>query len=136
MVDQGNGVEIMYLYLYKGLGLKLGDLTSYDSPLIGVEGKVVIPMDQIKLLVQIGAEIVDVNFMVVDAFSPYTTIVARPWLHAMGAVFSTLHLKVKYPSGGWVEELRGSQPTARQCMVATVKHQIEAESSASTKQSL
>ena len=45
------------------------------------------------------------NFIVVDAYSPYTTIVARPWLHAMGVVSSTLHLKVKYPSRDQVEEL-------------------------------
>ena len=26
----------------------------------------------------------------VDAYSPYTTIAARPWLHTLGAVSSTL----------------------------------------------
>ena len=41
----------------------------------------------------------------VGAYSPYTVIVARPWLHALEAVSSTLHLKVKYPSGDQVEEL-------------------------------
>ena len=48
---------------------------------------------------------VEVNFIVVDAYSPYTAIVARPWLHALGAVSSTLHLKVKYMSGDWIKEL-------------------------------
>ncbi|XP_075640448.1 uncharacterized protein LOC142612217 [Castanea sativa] len=43
LVDQGSGAEIMYLDLYKGLKLKLEDLTSYDSPLVGFDGKVVIP---------------------------------------------------------------------------------------------
>ena len=35
LVDQGNGVEIMYPDLYKGLNLRLEDLTAYDSPLLG-----------------------------------------------------------------------------------------------------
>ena len=48
------------------------------------------------------------DFIVVDAYSPYSAILARPWLYAMGAVSSTLHLKVKYPSGDRVEELVGS----------------------------
>ncbi|XP_075663335.1 uncharacterized protein LOC142632902 [Castanea sativa] len=96
LVNQGNEVEIMYLDLYKGLGLKLGDLTNYDSPLVGFDGKVVIPMRQIKLLVQTGLVVVEVNFIVVDAYSPYMAIVSRPWLHAMGAISSALHLKVKY----------------------------------------
>ena len=42
LVDQGSGVEIMYPDLYKGLNLKLEDLTAYDSPLISFDGKVVI----------------------------------------------------------------------------------------------
>ena len=56
----------------------------------------------------------------VDAYSPYTAIVARPWLHAMGVVSSTLHFKVKYPSGDQVEELIESQSMARQCLVAAI----------------
>ena len=69
----------------------------------------------------------------VDAYSPYTTIVARPWFHVLGAVSSTLHLKVKYSLGNQIEELVGSQSIARQCLVATILHQPEAESLASIK---
>ncbi|XP_075654953.1 uncharacterized protein LOC142625138 [Castanea sativa] len=76
-----------------------------DSPQVGFDGKVVIPKGQIRLPVQIGLEVVKVDFIVVDAYSPYTAIVARPCLHAMGAISSTLHLKVKYSSGDQVEEL-------------------------------
>ena len=60
------------------------------------------------------------DFVVVDAYSPYTAIVARPWLHALGAISSALHLKVKYPSGNQIEELVGSQSMARQCLVAAI----------------
>ena len=49
MVDQGNGVEIIYPDLYKGLNLRLEDLTSYDSPLVSFDGKAVIPKGQIRL---------------------------------------------------------------------------------------
>ena len=51
---------------------------------------------------------VEVDFIVVDACSPYTAIVARPWLHALEVVSSTLHQKVKYPAGGQIEEIVGS----------------------------
>ena len=98
LVDQDSGVEIMYHDLFRGLKLRSEDLTCYDSLLIGFDGKIVFPRGQIRLVVQARSEVVKVNFIVVDAYSPYTTIVARPWLHTMGAVSSTLHLKVKYPS--------------------------------------
>ncbi|XP_075640190.1 uncharacterized protein LOC142611924 [Castanea sativa] len=107
MVDQGSGVDVMYPDLFKGLNLKLEDFTTYDSPLISFEGKVVIPKGQ----------------------SP---IVARPWLHALGVVSSTLHVKVKFPSGGLIEEILGSQSVARQCISAAILHQTEPESSVST----
>ena len=76
------------------------------------------------------------NFIVVDAYFPYTAIVARPWLHTIGAVSSTLHLKVKYPSGDQVEELVESQSMARQYLVATIKYQTGVESSTSAEQGL
>ena len=100
MVDQGSAAEIMYPDLYKGLNLKAKDLTSYSSPLVSFEGNIIIPKGQIRLPMQTGSEIVEVDFIVVDAYSPYTAIVARPWLHTLGAVSSILHQKVKYPSGG------------------------------------
>jgi len=58
-------------------------------------------------------------------------IVARPWLHALGAVSSILHLKVKYPSKDQIKELVGSQSMARQCLVAAIMHQPKAKSLAS-----
>ena len=100
MVDQGSAAEIMYPDLYKGLNLKAEDLTPYSSPLVSFEGKIIIPKGQVRLPVQTGSEVVEVDFIVVDAYSPYTAIVARPWLHTLGAVSSTLHQKVKYPSEG------------------------------------
>ena len=47
---------------------------------------------------------VEVNFIVVDVYSLYTAIVARPWLYAMGSVSSILHK---------IEELVRSQFVAR-----------------------
>ena len=78
LVDQGNETEIMYPDLYKGLNLKCKDLTSYDSPLLGFDRKVVIPRGQIRLPMQADSKVVEVDFIMVDAYSPYTTIVARP----------------------------------------------------------
>ena len=78
MVNQGSAAEIMYPDLYKGLGLKPGDLMTYSSPLVSFEGKMVVPKGQIRLPVQAGADVVEVDFIVVDAFSPYTAIICRP----------------------------------------------------------
>ena len=51
LVYQGSGAEIMYPNLYKGLKLRPENLTGYDSPLVGFDGKVVILKGQIKLAI-------------------------------------------------------------------------------------
>ena len=120
MIDQGNDAEIMYSGLYKGLGLKTENLTTYSSPLVSFEGKMVVSKWQIRLPVQADTDVVEVDFIVVDVFSPYTAIMGRPWLNSFGAVSSTLHQKVKYPSGDQVLEIVGSQSMARQCLIAAI----------------
>ena len=107
VVDQGNAAQIMYPDLYKGLNLKGENLTPYSSPLVSFEGKIIISKGQVRLPVQTGTEVVEIDFIIVDAYSPYTAIVARPWLHTLGEVSSTLHQKVKYPSKGQIKEILG-----------------------------
>ena len=130
MIGQGSVAEIMYPNLYKGLGLKLENLTTYSSPLVSFEGKMVVLMGQIRLPVQVGTDMVEVDFIVMDAFSPYTAIMGKPWLHTLGAVSSTLHQKVKYLSGDQVLEIVGSQSVARQCLVVAIQHKPEVDTSA------
>ena len=136
MVDQGSGAEIMYPNLYKGLNLKLKDLTAYDSPLVSFDGKVVILRGQIRLPVQAGSEVIEVDFIMVDTYSPYTAIMARPWLYTTGAVSSTLHQKVKYLLRGQIEEIVRSQSLVRQCLIAAILHQPEAKSLAYAERGL
>nr|XP_023880940.1 uncharacterized protein LOC111993324 [Quercus suber] len=130
MVDQDSSVEIMYPGFYKGLHLNLENLTAYNSLLVSFDGKVVIPKGQIRLPVQAGSKVVEANFIVVDAYSPYTAIMAKPWLHTLGVVSSTLYQKVKYPSGDQIEELVVDQSMAQQCLVSAISHQSAVESSA------
>ena len=120
----------MYPDLYKGLGLKTENLMTYSSPLVSFEGKMVVPKGQIRLFVQVGIDMVEVDFITVDAFSPYTAIMGRPWLHSLGAISSTLHQKVKYPFGDQVLEIVGSQSMARQCLIAAIQHKPEVNTSA------
>ncbi|XP_030939993.1 uncharacterized protein LOC115964907 [Quercus lobata] len=100
MVDQGSVANIIFPDLYKGLSLRLEHLTTYSSPLVSFEGRMVIPKGQIRLPVQADTDVVEVDFIVIDVFSPYKAIIGQPWLHTLGAVSSTLHQKVgaKLPS--------------------------------------
>ena len=78
MVDGGSTAEVMYPDLYEGLNLKPEDLMPYNSPLMSFDRKLVIPKGMIRLPIQTDPEIVEMNFIVVDTYSPYTAIVGRP----------------------------------------------------------
>ena len=108
MMDQGSGVDVMYLDLFKGLGLKNQDLIMYDTSLISFDGRVVIPECQISLPVNMEGKEVMVTFIVVSSFSSYTAILGRLWIHTIGAVPSTLHVKVKFHTEQGVAVVRGS----------------------------
>ena len=96
MVDQESRVDVMYPNLFKGLELKSQDLIKYDMPLVSFDGRVVIPEGQIFLPVNMEGKKVMMTFIMVSSFSLYMAILGRPWIHAMGAVPSTLHVKVKF----------------------------------------
>ena len=85
---------------------------------------------------QTGSDVVEVDFIVVDTFSPYMAIMGRPWLYTLRVVSSTLHQKMKYPSGGQVLEILGNQSIARHCLVATIQHQPKTEISATADNGL
>ena len=108
MIDQGSGVDVMYLDLFKGLELKNEDFSKYDTPLVRFDNIVVIPQGQISLPVNMEGKQVVVTFIVVASFSPYTTILGKLWIHVMGAVPSTLHVKVKFRTEQGVVVVRGS----------------------------
>ena len=71
----------------------------------------------------------------VDTYSLYTAIVARPWLHTLGVVAFTLHQKVKFPSEGRILEIQGFRATTRECLVAAISHWPRVESSARVEES-
>ena len=110
----------MYPDLFKGLGLKNQDLIKYDTPLVSFDGRVVIPEGQISLPMNMEGKEVMVTFIVVSSFYPYTAILGRLWIHVMGVVSSTLHVKVKFHTEQGVAVVRGSQKVARQCLVTAV----------------
>ena len=108
LINQWSGTEVMYLDLFKGPSLKNEDLSRYDTPLMGFDGRIVIPERQITLPVNMESKEVMVTFIVIASFSLYTVILERLWIHAMGDVPSTLHVKVKVCTEHGIAVVRGN----------------------------
>ena len=129
LIDQGSGAKVMFPDLFRGLGLKKEDLSKYDMPLIGFNGRMVTLEGQISLFVNMEGKEVMVPFIVVTLFSLYMAILGRSWIHAMGAIPPTLHVKVKFHTEQGIAIVRNNQQVARQCLVAAVDWGIKQKES-------
>ena len=125
LVDKESAVEVTYSDLFRGLGLKNEDFWKYDTLLVEFDGRMVVPEGQILLPANMEGNEVMVTFIVVNSFSPYTKILGRAWIHAMGAVPSMLHVKVKFDTDHGIAIVKGRQQVARQCLVATINREIK-----------
>lgn len=67
---------------------------------------------------------VEVNFIMVNAFSLYIVNLGRPWIHAIGVVSSTLHQKIKFPTEDGVTVVQADPKVTRQCLVVAISHEI------------
>ncbi|RDY00939.1 hypothetical protein CR513_15786, partial [Mucuna pruriens] len=57
-------------------------------------------MGEITLPILIGPMTFDITFQVMDIRPAYSCLLGRPWIHATGAVPSSLHQKVKFIANG------------------------------------
>lgn len=76
----------------------------------------------IKLPVQTSNEVVDMEFIVVNAYSPLHGNSSETLASRYGNSLLDPTYEGEVPHNGRVEELVGSQIMARQCTVAAIKH--------------
>ena len=77
LVDSGNSSEIMYFECFQRMGLDVKDMQEARTPLVGFSAKPVYPKGRITLKVQVEGAAVMMDFLVVDAPSPYNVIMGR-----------------------------------------------------------
>ena len=103
MVDIGGSVDILFNDCYEKMrsALKTG-LKPYDHDLFGFDGRLVKPRGVIKLPLQLGDGenfvTKDVEFVVVDCFSPYNAILGRNTIWMFDMSISMPQLKAKFPT--------------------------------------
>jgi hypothetical protein len=112
--------------LFDKMGLGSKDLIPHQGSLIGFTGDTIIPKGYVDLKVCFGkkpsAKTIPIRFIVVDCPSVYNAIIGRPTLNSLGAIVSTIHLAMKYPSeNGVVVTVHGKSSDARRCYQESLK---------------
>ncbi|XP_022549765.2 uncharacterized protein LOC106373554 [Brassica napus] len=120
-VDNGSSSNITFQTAYQDLGLEESTLTRKVTPLIGFNGEVKQTAREAILPVYAEGVNMSTKFLVVDCQSAYNMILGRPWIHAMGAVPSTFHQMVKFPTPWGIRIIRGDQENSRSCYQTTLK---------------
>ncbi|XP_072054215.1 uncharacterized protein [Arachis hypogaea] len=128
LLDQGSSTDVMFLSTFKKMQLNKKVLQLSSGKLIGFLGER-IPVTgyvwvRTTLVEPPHSKTLDIQYLIVDCFSPYNIILERPSLNAFGAIVSTIHLCVKFCSEkGTIATVHSNRKEARQCYNAGLKVQ-------------
>ena len=126
MIDTGSSADILFNSCYEQIRATLTpNLKPYDYELFGFDGRPVRPRGVIKLPLQLGDGdnyiTKDVEFFVVDCFSPYNVILDRNTIWMFDMSISMPRLKAKFPTPTGVGVCAGNQEAARRAYLLALK---------------
>ncbi|XP_026399095.1 uncharacterized protein LOC113294943 [Papaver somniferum] len=91
------------------------DLIEEDDPIIGFSGEVTKAIGKLKMTITVADKSVLGSFLLMDCRAPYSTIVGRDWVHAIGGVTSSYHQCLKFITPEGVVKVRSDQMAAHKC---------------------
>ncbi|KAI5436717.1 hypothetical protein KIW84_023005 [Lathyrus oleraceus] len=97
LVDTGSSLNVLPKQILKKISVEGVVLTPSDLIVRAFDGSKRSVFGEVTLPVKIGREVFNIIFYVMDIQPAYSCLLGRPWIHAAGAVSSTLHQKLKKP---------------------------------------
>ncbi|XP_069145180.1 uncharacterized protein [Solanum lycopersicum] len=95
LVDEGSGLNICPLSTLKQLRFDLGKLEQNQVNVRAFDGVQRDTLGAVNLTIQMGPTEFKAKFQVLDIDTSYNFLLGRPFIHAAGAVPSTLHQMIK-----------------------------------------
>ncbi|XP_014511569.1 uncharacterized protein LOC106770266 [Vigna radiata var. radiata] len=126
LVVQDSSVNILYWTTFLKIDLSEDIICPFNEQIVGFVGERVDTRGYLDLRTRSGtqdnAKKLRVWFLLVEANTSYNALLGRPCLNAFGAIVSTPHLTMKFPSNkGTICTVKADQKTARQFYVAGLK---------------
>ncbi|XP_074277653.1 uncharacterized protein LOC141601283 [Silene latifolia] len=97
LVDDGSAVNVLPLRNAHVLGLNKKDFTSTTQTVQAFDGTIRRVSGIIDLVIQTGSIKRKAGFQIIDVASSFNVLMGRSWIHAVRAMSSTLHRKIKIP---------------------------------------
>ncbi|XP_014506155.1 uncharacterized protein LOC106765899 [Vigna radiata var. radiata] len=126
LIDQGSSANILYWKTFKQMDISEDAILPFNEQIVGFAGERVDTRGYVDLRTSLGADRdakeMTVRFLLVEADTSYNVLLGRPCLNMFGAIVSTPHLTLKYPTDdGKVATVRADQKMARECYAAGLK---------------
>ena len=96
LTDTGSALNVLPKSILMKLTLDGIVIRSSSAIVKAFDGSQSTVFREVNLPVKIGPHMFYITFQVMDIESAYTCLLGRPWIHATGAVTSTLHQKLKF----------------------------------------
>ncbi|XP_014489656.1 uncharacterized protein LOC106752481 [Vigna radiata var. radiata] len=126
LIDQGSSTNILYWKTFKRMEISEDAIMPFNEQIVGFAGERVDTRGYVDLRTSLGmdrrAREIKVRFLLVEAKTSYNVLLGRPCLNAFGAIVSTPHLTLKYPTDdGEVHTVRADQKMAQECYAAGLR---------------
>ncbi|XP_015953775.1 uncharacterized protein LOC107478141 [Arachis duranensis] len=126
LLDPGSSADVLFYSTFIKMKLSEKLIQPSSGELIGFSRERVPIMGHIWLKTTMGeipmSKSIDIQYLIVDCYSPYNIIIGRPALNIFRAVVSTLHLCVKFPvQENKIVTVYADHQEARQCYNASLK---------------
>ncbi|GJR01411.1 hypothetical protein Tco_0524395 [Tanacetum coccineum] len=120
-VDSGSSSEIMYEQCFSNFNTNVRSrLKKCKASLVGFSGETYHPLGLIDLWVTMGEagrnKTVFMEFEIVKCRSPYNVMMGRTGMRSLGAIVSTIHSMIKFPTDQGVVTMETSRETLWECM--------------------
>jgi len=119
-LDNGSSADIIYEHCFRKLPQRVRDLKRpASSPLVGFSGESSWPLGEVSMEVMMGEypfhRIEVVDFTIVRAPSAYNVLLGRPSMQKFGAIPSTIHGMVKFPTPAGIATIRSRMTWPKEC---------------------
>ncbi|KAK8683846.1 hypothetical protein V6N13_039892 [Hibiscus sabdariffa] len=109
LVDNGSALNILPLATLKKLPIDNTHMKPYQNTVRAFDGTQREVIGKIEVPLMIGPSEYEVDFIVMDIKPTYSCLLGRPWIHAAGAVPSTLHQKLKFVIDGKLVTIKAEE---------------------------
>ncbi|XP_025703588.1 uncharacterized protein [Arachis hypogaea] len=126
LLDPGSSADVLFYFIFQKMKLSSNILQPFTGDLVGFSGERVSVMGSVWLQTTLGEDPLsktsDIQYLVVDCFSPYNLILDRPFLNRFGAIVFTIHLCVKFPlQDNTIAIIHSDAREARECYNNSLK---------------